>query len=56
MTQVQRTRIKGLKDLMIHERARQAARNEKDDPETGLSDFSEEDLRRLAALDDDQDK
>ena len=56
LTQVQRTRIKGLKDLMIHERARQAAMNEKDDSETGLSDFSEEDLRRLAALDDDQDK
>lgn len=56
LTQVQRTRIKGLKDLMIHERARQAAMNEKDDSETGLSDFSEEDLRRLAALDDDQGK
>ena len=56
LTQVQRTRIKSLKDLMIHERARQAALNEKDDSETGLSDFSEEDLRRLAALDDDQNK
>ena len=56
LTQVQRTRIKGLKDLMVHERARQSAINEKDDSETGLSDFSEEDLRRLAALDDDQGK
>lgn len=56
LTQVQRTRIKGLKDLMVHERAREAAMNEKDDSETGLSDFSEEDLRRLAALDDDRDK
>ena len=56
LTQVQRARIKGLRDLMVHERAREAAMNEKDDSETGLSDFSEEDLRRLAALDDDRDK